>query len=675
VSLPGPSGFSWGLDLLFFALLFLPVGECLRRLAARWSPLARSPEIVELLLVDLFLGGGAFYVFAALPTGLFGLAAFWIIVGAAVLFLSALALRHRSSIVRLLSRTRLGSATIPLVVLALFLFLLAVELLVAQGVPTGNTFDSSLLTTYTALLLQHGTIPVSLAPVATQGVPYPQGTTVWLGAAQLLFALPPARLALLVTPLFLALPPVAGYVLGRRLLQRARAGLAFALVFGLISSWTRVLVAGSNDFVFAFPLVLLLIAWAPVWTQRTPPTWGDALFFGALAGYSAAMNPVGAELLFPVLLLSALLAHPRLGGAVIRWLLRWVAALGSALLFVLPTLVVLYLGRASPSWTSGAVLVPTHGAPGLSIAQFVGLTDPFLFGATSVWLSPIPLLRAELAILIVFGAAFLLGLVPGLRPEAAEGTLARFLLVSILASIAGVAGYVLLRDGVSFLVFEAYLSSASELSILLFTLLAVLVAVPVARFLEEAALFLPKRSGPEPSLSSAPPSTSRATSRRRWPAAAFAIVIVLVASGATASAVQLPPVLSEQYAPFGNVTTGDFALLVWAETHLSPGARVLVAPGSAGQFLPGYVPQVRLLFPMGPVAGNATYQSLLPLLENGTLGGGGNRSLALLQVEYIVVTGANNRLFLPFLATPFLSDPSGFPLLFHDADAYVFARA
>jgi hypothetical protein len=46
----------------------------------------------------------------------------------------------------------------------------------------------------------------------------------------------------------------------------------------------------------------------------------------------------------------------------------------------------------------------------------------------------------------------------------------------------------------------------------------------------------------------------------------------------------------------------------------------------------------------------------------------------LLNVEYIVVTAANTVLWLPFSAAPMLSDPSAFPLLYHEGDAYLFGR-
>jgi hypothetical protein len=70
---------------------------------------------------------------------------------------------------------------------------------------------------------------------------------------------------------------------------------------------------------------------------------------------------------------------------------------------------------------------------------------------------------------------------------------------------------------------------------------------------------------------------------------------------------------------------------------------------------------------------NNTYRDLLDELTNGTLSPNGSADLAILDVEYIAVTGPNTVLANPLSPNPMLADPSGFPLLFHSGDAYVFA--
>ncbi|MCI4347882.1 MAG: hypothetical protein L3J97_04605, partial [Thermoplasmata archaeon] len=254
MSLPGPTGLTWALELLLFAAAFLPAGELIRRLAARWVALFRNPGWIERVLLDLYLGGVGLYVLAAVPLGLFALPLIAGYLGGAGAVLFILVVREaRSSPTPFTLRWPTWRIDLlpGLLVVGATSAVFAVEVFVAEGIPTGNSFDTSILTDYVALLLLHHQVPLSFAPIAPQLTSYPQGPTVWLAAAQLIYSLPPARTPLLVTPLFLSLAPLAGYVLGRRQLGSPWAGLLIGLTFALIGSWTRVMVATSNDFVFS----------------------------------------------------------------------------------------------------------------------------------------------------------------------------------------------------------------------------------------------------------------------------------------------------------------------------------------------------------------------------------------------------------------------------------------
>ncbi len=102
-----------------------------------------------------------------------------------------------------------------------------------------------------------------------------------------------------------------------------------------------------------------------------------------------------------------------------------------------------------------------------------------------------------------------------------------------------------------------------------------------------------------------------------------------------------------------------------------------MAPGSAAEFLTAEAPELRVVFPMvlGFSYPNATYRDLDRELENGTLAPNGTTDLAVLGVGFVVVTGANTVLGDPYDPTPLLADPSGYPLVYHSGDAYVFAVA
>ncbi|HLY76280.1 MAG TPA: hypothetical protein VKT21_00155, partial [Thermoplasmata archaeon] len=611
MSLPGPSGFTWALELLLFAAAFLPAGELLRRLASRWVALFRDLGGVERALLDLYLGGGGLYVLAVVPLGLFDLPVVVAYLGGATVLLLFMVARAWRSAGR--DRLRLPPWTLhflpALLVVAATAAVFAIEVAVAEGTPTGNSFDTSLLTDYVALLLLHHQLPVSLAPIAPQLTSYPQGVTVWLAAAQLIYSLPPARAPLLVTPLFLSLSPLAGYVLGRRQLGSAWAGAAIGLTFALIASWTRVMVATSNDFVFSFPLVLWLLARLDLWRGSRSPSWPDALAYGAVLGYSAALNPVGAEWLFPTLVVLGLLEGGFRAGKLRRAVPRWAGALAASLLFVTPALWSILRGGGSLFASSGTVAVPAPtGLPGISPAQLVGSIDPFLFRTHDIWLSPFPALRFELALLLVGGAAVLV--IPSLfRHLGPRGPAFR----RLVATTIGVAILILLAQvgaaqGLGPLKGIALISSAAEVSVYLFAVYALLAAVPIYLLIE---FVLRESREPVVAIDAAHPSARRGTSRRRAALTGpqvigLALVVVLLVPGVAVTGVDFPPYLHELYGSYGRVTAADFALFAWAHTNLPAGARVLVAPGSAAQFLPGYA-NVAIVFPVQAIAENTSY--------------------------------------------------------------------
>jgi len=666
--------------LLAWAALAAIVGELVRSLSARFVPLWRHPEPIERGLLDFFLGGGLLYLVAAAPWDAFVTSVVYYLPVAAAAGLMVIVIRASRRpgwTDEVLASFAPLRRPVYLVTILSALSLFGVELWVAAPIGTGNTFDSSLLTLYTSLLLQHHTTPLSFAPYASTGILYPQGTTAWLGWAQVALGPPPARTALLVTPLFFGLAPLGGFVFGRRLMGSDRAGLAVALLLAWVGPGTRGVVYGSNDFVLAFPLVLLLAGQAVVWFRSPLPRLSDAFAFGLLTGYSAAINPVGAEWLLLALPVTALLAHPRFGGFARGWLVRWGVAVGATLIGVLPSIYVLVLGRASPGFVPGATSGLPGRPPGINTSQFAGAIDPFLFGSSDTGLSPLAALRLELAILIVVG---LVVLVVVRRDSALGGYFDRFRTFAVGAGAVMIGLLAIVwaaSSGFGPAVALAHLTSAAELSIWLFTLYGLIAAVPLVLALERFVGWV-RRTGP-------PAPGGQGGTRARWVASRepsviravipMAVVLVLVVPGVVLTPTQLPPVLSGIYGDFGNVTGADFDLLQYAGLVLPAGARVLVAPGSAGEFLPGYCSNIVLLYPMVPGfrTVNASYELLVRDLPNGTLGPADTRALVALDVQYVVVTGNNSNLWPAFSPSPFVADPSTYLQLFHQGDAYLFA--
>ncbi len=679
---PGPGGIAWSLALLALAVAFALVGDVVRSLTARWVPFFGDREPIERGILDLYLGGAVLYALAALPLGVFVPVLPAIVLGAGAIAFVLLRVRGpRSASAGLRALLRPLGTWPYLAALSAALVLFGTEVALAAPVATGNTFDSSLYTTYTALLFLHGTIPVSFAPLAAQGVAYPQGATVWFAAAQSLFALPPARASLLVTPLFLALSVPAAFLLGRRWLGSDRAGVAVALTVALLGSWNRLLVAGSNDFALAFPLVLVLLARAPDWIQPGAIPWGNALGVGALAGYAAALNPVGSQWWFLTLPVAAVLVRPMFGGSVRRWWSRWFVALGAAVPFVLPSLGVLVAGRQSPGLVPGSAALPTGTVTGLGLGPLIGSMDPFLFGPGDFAFSPFPVLRAELAILLAVGALGLIGATTAWgRTDLRADLFGRLTLAGTVVAVGLMVLETFAHPGTPVLEDLPFVTSVGELSILLFSLYTFVAAYPLA-FLFDRGRVAP-RSGPSEDR---PASAADAGRRRRAsrsapvlgaPLAAF-IALALLVPGVVTTATSVPAYTETLYTDFSNVTAADFALLDWCGSNLPAGSRVLVAPGSAAEFVPGYAPRLVLFYPMmaNYAAANASYALAVRELTHGLLDAAGQAALANLAIGWILVTQNNSVLFPPFSPSPLLGDPAGFVVAFHQGDAYAFRVA
>ncbi len=659
MALEGPTVALLAIELLALFAAVVALGEVVRSISSRVAPILRTLGAIERVVLDLYLGGALLYALAALPFGLFSPLAVAALLALGVLALGVGLARRSHRLPRgprpLVAHLRRRGPELVALGSALVLFL--VEMAAVVGVGSGNTFDSSVLATYTGLLGLHHSLPLTFAPVATGWIAYPQGTTVWLGTVDAILATPPVATALLVTPLFLAAFPLAAYAFGLRLTGSRVSAAVLALFTALAAPWTREMAFGSNDFALAAPLVLILASWCPAWGGERGPALGDALAFGALAGYAAALNPVGPEWLFVVA--AAFLA---LGVSSKRSMASRLRAYGTALAAALPWVTPSLYALAQEHTAAPAALA----SGGIGPNDLVGLVDPFLYGPGHPLLSPFPVLQVELSALLVVGAFLLLH--PEVRARVGDG-LARLLLVGGLALAALLALGLLARGGVPGFPTLESLTSPGEESLLLFELYAILAATPLlwlAALSRGGAATAPTVGGAAPARHTSLP--------RRSAVVAGVVAALLLLPGAAVTGALLPGQLHASYVSFGNVTSSDEALLAWCADHLPSGAAVLVAPGSAAEFLPGYAPTLRVLEPMNGAAGPATatdYQLVVDQLIQGALNATGLKALHALGAEYVAVTQANSVLFEPFLAPPL--ERAGWPVLFAEGDAWLFA--
>ncbi|HZY70335.1 MAG TPA: hypothetical protein VFF67_05075 [Thermoplasmata archaeon] len=660
-----------GVELLLLAAGTLVVGEAVRHLLLRRVPMLRTSGSIERALVSFFLGSAAIYALAWIPLPIFGLAAFVVLVAVAAVT-TLFAVRRRAARRPRLRELRAIVPSPPVAIaLAAALTLFVVEWYSLASTSSGNTWDASVLALYSSELTVHGHLVLGLAPAGPGFVTYPQGIVVWQSLFAVGSGVEPSRIAVDVDVLFLALAPLAGYVLARRWLSSERAGAAAAVGLLLLGTWTRVLVSGSYDFVAAFPLGLTLVGLARPAFHDRGASRSDVIFFGALAGYSAALNPVPAEWVFVAVAITAVVMRPQPEGGWGRWLLRWALAIGVATLWVVPNLAGLLLDGGGPITGLGPPMLVIP--PPLGLGTLIGAVDPFLFGPGYGLLSPFPVLRFELAALLLGGMLLPFTRWFRGRSSAGFGPFYRWSIAAALAAGLLIGAGQLAAAGVPLVRSIGPLTSTGEASILLFTVYAMVALVPIvllAGYLSRGrndpgvdGIRSMRNSRPRPS-----PSHERA------PVLAVLGCALLLAPGVVVLVTDFPVTVHTVSTSFGNLSAADLGLLAWSGRHVPDGARVLVAPGGALQFLPTYQPRAIVVFTMvGGASPNGSYALVSFELEHGILDGPGRLAIGSLGVQYIAVTQQNTVLWSPYEPGPLLGDPGTFPVVYHSGDAYLFA--
>jgi hypothetical protein len=306
------------------------------------------------------------------------------------------------------------------------------------------------------------------------------------------------------------------------------------------------------------------------------------------------------------------------------------------------------------------------------------LVDPFLYRSQDVWLSPFPLLKTELALLLIAGV-LLMGLSAGFFGRLLGSNrqyplfshdLIRHLAVAVTTSWIVIGVFELGSVGLPFLIPLVPFYNVSEFTILLFVFYVAVATLPLIFAMEYLVAHLKE------GVSERRPTLRPRHDFTRGPQSATAVILaVLVISGPLVSGVVVTTLQSPSYLgtivdDLANVTSGDMAALSWAKANLPTCSEVFVAPGSAAQFLPSYA-DVRLVFPMDPSPWNGSYTYAFTNMTYGNYTQEVKMDLLELNVTEVFVTGQTNMLWKPILPAP-LEGSSDFQVLFHDQDAYVF---
>ncbi len=281
-------------QLLIFLFCLSSLGEPLRIFIRRFVGLFCNLDLLQVFILDIYLGGFVLYVIAIVPLHLFSTVVLYSItlVAVAVVFLL-----HRQAFMRILRNFKSGPKRptfqspnlleTALIILVLS-FSLVIQILPLSSLLFGSVRDTAIHSLFTQVIIENGQVPLTMRPYLAEGIIYPQGFTPMVAYAVLLFNYLPPEAVLYLTSFFNVLTILGAYFLGKTLSRYGnwKMGLSLAFVFAFVAAWPKYITWGSNAFVASFPLYFICLSLFPLLAKeklsvRTIFTVG--LLFGFLS--------------------------------------------------------------------------------------------------------------------------------------------------------------------------------------------------------------------------------------------------------------------------------------------------------------------------------------------------------------------------------------------------------
>jgi hypothetical protein len=365
------------------------IGEPLRATIFKRSPLFSGLNLLQILLLDFFIGGLCLYLLALVPLNVFGLL---MPVVLPITFIATLFI-HRKKIGEIFTEKiscQKQTLYTTAVISAIFLTILLIRFAVQSNYVFVSNADQAFHSLIVHKILDQGSIVYTLEPyVIRYSLPdaplqYQQGLHVILAYFASLFQWTPPDAIRYGDILFQALPVLGGYYLGKKALNSEVYGVSFAFVFAFISRWPKTMPWGSNAFTLGFPLFLIMVACLVLMWNR-PITKSDALPLGLLLGFLGAIHPVyffaAALVLLPLLLLRKLPVQSLLVIGLI------------SLVFILPSVIT----RSQDLYNA---VTPASG--------FAPIIETWTRTTSGDWLSIYPMLRNFILLLLPISLVWLL---------------------------------------------------------------------------------------------------------------------------------------------------------------------------------------------------------------------------------------------------------------------------
>ena len=316
------------------------LGEPWRIILQKFARLFKSLGFLQILVVDVYLGGFFLYIIALIPLHLFtAITLYTITILSGIIVLLFHRRKFRSAIQNLSLHPKFSfqnNYSFEIIMVAsLFLFSLGIYTSPFNHLLFGSARDNAIHSLFVQLIIENKQIPVTVQPYLNEGIVYPQGFSIIAAYSVLILNYSPPQAIFYLTAFFNALTILGAYFLGKTLSNKCYLGLSLAFVFAFVASWPKYITWGSNTFVASFPFYFICLSFLP-FLARNKLKVREIFAIGILFGYLSVLHLQPYQTLFASLFL--LWLYVALKREKNRWriLLNLLAISGLSLLVLSP---------------------------------------------------------------------------------------------------------------------------------------------------------------------------------------------------------------------------------------------------------------------------------------------------------------------------------------------------
>ena len=591
------------LQLLFFMFCFSILGEPWRIVLRKFVGFFNSLDVLQILILDVYLGGFLLYILAIIPLYLFSATTLYTITLVSAVIVLWFHWKKFKNAARNLHlhlkefsfRNHLLSE--PMLIILIFLFNLVIQTASLNGLFFGSVRDTSIHSLFVQVLMENKQVPVTLQPYLTEGIIYPQGFTPMVAYSALILNYSPPQAVFYLTSLFNAFTILGVYFLGKTLSLSGKGyvGLSLAFVFTFVASWPKYITWGSNAFVASFPLYFICLSLFPFIT-REKLNVKTIFAIGLLFGYLAVLHLQTCEALIASLFV--LWVYVALKREKDRWsrLLSLVVISGLSLLILSPFIYRQLVFYQYPYHNVGVTADAEIPIPQPSLSLILTGAKWFLENSASntfLKIASFALFIASISIIVCFRKKIVFNGSSGLIALGIV-TLLGELFVFLLAAI-----------------------NPSDLpfypnSLLLYFPLYFFVAAINLSLYHFFSSYLSKK------ILAKPNEPKPKAKKLLVSAFSFMLLVGIYSPFLYQSIVLDVGALHGSYAVFGVTTEQDLQLILWIREKLTKDATILVNNFQSGTFIPSIANRKALYPPFGS-SYSVSYQKLVTLLEENVL--------------------------------------------------------